>query len=46
VRVVEYSPGYRADHWCDKGHVIFCLEASSNVELKDGRKFLLKQQPS
>jgi hypothetical protein len=26
VRMVEYSPGYRADHWCSKGHILLCLE--------------------
>jgi hypothetical protein len=26
VRIVEYSPGYLADHWCDRGHVLYVLE--------------------
>jgi hypothetical protein len=37
VRMVEYSPGYKADHWCSKGHVILCLEGEMDTELKDGR---------
>ena len=37
VRRVEYSPGYKADHWCSKGHVLFCLEGTMNTELEDGR---------
>lgn len=37
VRIVEYSPGYLADHWCEKGHVILCLEGELQTELKDGR---------
>ena len=37
VRRVEYSPGYKADHWCNKGHIIFCLEGTMNTELADGR---------
>lgn len=41
VRLVEYSPGYVADHWCEKGHVIYCLEGSLQTELKDGRVFTL-----
>lgn len=41
VRLVEYSPGYLADHWCQKGHVLFCLEGELHTELKDGRKFVL-----
>jgi quercetin dioxygenase-like cupin family protein len=42
VRLVEYSPGYRADHWCVKGHILFCLEGELHTELKDGRIFILK----
>ena len=37
VRRVEYSPGYKADHWCSKGHVLFCMEGTMNTELADGR---------
>ncbi len=22
IRLVEYLPGYLADHWCEKGHVV------------------------
>ena len=42
VRMVEYKPGYLADHWCDKGHIIFCTEGELTTELEDGRKFTLK----
>lgn len=42
VRVVEYSPGYFADHWCSKGHILLCLEGELHTELKDGRTFVLK----
>ena len=41
VRMVEYSAGYLADHWCVKGHILLCLEGELHTELKDGRKFLL-----
>ncbi|MEO8503883.1 MAG: DHCW motif cupin fold protein [Acidobacteriota bacterium] len=41
VRLVEYSPGYRADHWCEKGHILFCLEGELHTELADGRHFVL-----
>jgi hypothetical protein len=41
VRMVEYSPGYRADHWCEKGHILLCLEGELHTELADGRKFVL-----
>ena len=42
VRRVEYSPGYRADHWCAKGHVLLCLAGSLETELRDGRTFSLQ----
>ncbi|HTK56988.1 MAG TPA: DHCW motif cupin fold protein [Gemmatimonadales bacterium] len=41
VRMVEYSPGYSADHWCEKGHILLCLEGSLRTELADGRIFTL-----
>jgi len=42
VRMVEYTPGYLADHWCVKGHILLCTEGELHTELKDGRKFTLK----
>ncbi len=42
VRIVEYSPGYLADHWCDRGHVLYVLEGELRTELRDGRTFTLK----
>jgi quercetin dioxygenase-like cupin family protein len=42
VRMVAYTPGYLADHWCTKGHILLCLEGELNTELEDGRTFLLK----
>ena len=41
VRLVEYTPGYLADHWCSKGHVLLCLEGELETLLADGRKFTL-----
>jgi hypothetical protein len=41
VRIVEYSPGYLADHWCTKGHVVFVLEGSFESELRDGSRHIL-----
>ena len=41
VRIVECTPGYLADHWCTKGHIIFCLEGELHTELENGRKFTL-----
>ena len=37
VRVVKYSPGYKADHWCKKGHILYCIEGEMTIMLKDGR---------
>lgn len=42
VRMVEYTPGYLADHWCVKGHILLCLEGELLTELEDGRTFTLK----
>ena len=36
IRMVEYSPGYMADHWCEKGHIVHCLAGEVINELKDG----------
>jgi quercetin dioxygenase-like cupin family protein len=41
VRMVEYSPGYVADHWCERGHVILVLAGELETELRDGRRFVL-----
>lgn len=41
TRFVEYSPGYLADHWCSKGHVLMVLEGELDTELQDGRRFTL-----
>lgn len=42
VRMVEYSPGYLADHWCPKGHIILCIDGELHTELADGTKSILK----
>ena len=41
VRHVDYSPGYIADHWCERGHVLLVLEGELITELRDGRRFVL-----
>ena len=41
VRMVEYSPGYVADHWCSRGHVLLVLEGELTTELEDGRSVRL-----
>jgi quercetin dioxygenase-like cupin family protein len=42
VRMVEYSPGYVSNHWCEKGHVLLVLEGELETELRDGRRFHLR----
>lgn len=43
IRIVEYSEGYMADHWCQKGHIVHCLEGEFVSELQNGEKFILKK---
>lgn len=43
IRLVTYSPRYLADHWCSKGHIIFCVEGEMETELQDGSKHLLSK---
>lgn len=42
VRMVEYTPGYLANHWCVKGHILLCTEGELHTELEDGRVFTLR----
>ncbi|MBP1754678.1 MAG: hypothetical protein H6Q59_1076 [Firmicutes bacterium] len=41
VRMVEYTSGYLADHWCKRGHVILVLEGELVTELEYGREYTL-----
>ena len=41
IRMVEYSEGYLADHWCQKGHIVHCLAGEFVSELSTGEKFVL-----
>ena len=41
VRMVEYSPGYEADHWCRRGHVLLVLEGELVTELENGQRVIL-----
>jgi hypothetical protein len=43
IRLVEYTKGYMADHWCTKGHIVHCLEGDFVSELNDGKKITLTQ---
>lgn len=46
VRMVEFTPGYVADHWCDRGHILLVLDGELETELGDGRVFKMKQGES
>jgi hypothetical protein len=41
VRIVEYSAGYLADHWCQKGHVVYCIRGSVQTEMENGASYKL-----
>jgi quercetin dioxygenase-like cupin family protein len=43
VRIVEYSPGFKSDHFCSRGHILLVLEGELYIKLKDGQIFLLVQ---
>ena len=43
IRIVEYSKGYFANHWCEKGHIVYCIEGSFTSTLKTGESFLLSK---
>jgi hypothetical protein len=43
IRLVEYSEGYLADHWCQKGHIVHCLEGEFNSDLISGERISLKK---
>lgn len=43
IRIVEYSPGYLADHWCQKGHIVHCLQGAFVSELQGGENFELSE---
>ena len=42
IRVVDYSPGFKADHWCPRGHILLVLEGAIDIELRDGRSIRLR----
>jgi hypothetical protein len=46
VRMVEYSPGFKSDHWCARGHVLLVLEGELVIKLKDGREIILNPRIS
>jgi hypothetical protein len=43
IRIVEYSPGYLADHWCQKGHIVHCLEGEFVNEQENGETTVMSK---
>lgn len=43
VRIVEYTSGYLADHWCQKGHIVHCIIGKFISELENGKVFELNE---
>ena len=41
LRLAEYSPGYKAEHWCCRGHVIHLLDGEIIYKFKDGSEIKL-----
>ena len=46
IRMVEYSENYKADHWCQKGHIVFCVDGEMTTEMSDGTQTVLKKNNS
>jgi len=46
IRMVDYSPDYKADHWCELGHIIFCVNGELQSELEDGTIHILQKNMS
>ncbi len=43
IRIVEYSANYKANHWCQKGHIVHCLEGEFITEHQNGTQYILKK---
>ena len=37
LRLVEYGPGYLADHWCEKGHILYVIAGTLTIEHQNER---------
>lgn len=46
MRIVEYSAKFLADHWCEKGHVLYCMEGCITIKLKNGGEYEIKKDMS
>lgn len=43
IRLLEYSANYLADHWCTRGHLVFCLEGEFESHLRSGEVTQLRK---
>jgi hypothetical protein len=43
IRLVEYTEGYTADHWCQKGHIVYCVEGEFLTELSRGDDVVIRK---
>ncbi len=43
VRIVEYAAGYFSNHWCQKGHIVYCLEGGFESEMENGEKYQISK---
>ena len=41
LRMVEYSKNYMADHWCQMGHIVHCLEGEFISEMENGEQTVM-----
>jgi quercetin dioxygenase-like cupin family protein len=41
LRLVEFSPGFRTERWCPKGHILLVLSGTLTVEHQDGPTYRL-----
>jgi quercetin dioxygenase-like cupin family protein len=38
LRLVEYSAGYKADHWCTKGHILYVVSGNVVIEYDNEKR--------
>lgn len=41
IRQVIYSANYVADHWCDKGHIVYVISGQLIIEHKDNTELII-----
>src|SRR5262245_51372196 len=46
LRLVAYSPGFKADHWCAKGHIVYVISGCVVIEHEDKTRTVLSPNTS